>query len=47
MAKKVILKTNIKRDRNKLYCCGTSADDTINIMEVERSKRSQGISNKK
>ena len=42
MGKKVILKTNIKRDKNYLYCCGTSDDGCLTIIQVDRSARSQG-----
>ena len=42
MAKKVILKTDIKRDKNFLYCTGTSEDGCLTIMQVDRSARSKG-----
>lgn len=42
MTKKVILKTSIKRDKNYLYCCGTTDDGFLTIMQVERSDRSKG-----
>lgn len=41
MAKKVILKTEIKREKGKLYFCGT--DDkgnlTLNSTEMSRGKK--------
>ena len=33
MAKKIILKTNIKRESTKLYWCGTSSDGYITVGE--------------
>jgi len=42
MTKKVILKTDIKRDKEYLYCCGTSNDGFLTILQVERSARSRG-----
>jgi hypothetical protein len=47
MTKKVILTTNIKRDRTCLYCCGTTDDGFLTIMRVERSDRSKGIKKRK
>lgn len=46
MAKKIIAKTNIKRNRDKFYCCGTADDGCLTILEVERSARSKGIKDK-
>lgn len=47
MAKKVILETDIIRKKDKLYCCGTSEDGCITILEVDKSLRSKGISKEK
>lgn len=33
MAKKILLKTNIKREKDKLYWCGTSPDGFILVGE--------------
>lgn len=33
MAKKTILKTDIKREKDKLYFCGTSEDGYVTIGE--------------
>lgn len=46
MGKRIVAKTNIKRDRDKLYCCGTADDGCLTIMEVDRSARSKGIKKK-
>jgi len=45
--KKIVLKTNIKRDRNFLYCCGTTEEGNLTIIQVERSARSLGKKNGK
>jgi hypothetical protein len=42
MGKRVVLKTDRKRNRDKLYCCGTADDGCLTVMEVDRSARSQG-----
>ena len=42
MAKKIIAITDIKRDNNYLYVCGTSEDGFLTIIQVDRSARSQG-----
>lgn len=46
MTKRVIATTEIKRDRTKLYCCGTDEKGNLTILEVERSARSQGKKDK-
>ena len=38
MAKKILLKTNIKRDNTKLYYCGTSPDGFITVGEAEMAR---------
>lgn len=40
--KKVIAKTNIKRDSSFLYCCGTSEDGYLTILQVDKSSKSKG-----
>ena len=42
MTKKVLLETLIKRDKNYLYCCGTSEKGFITVVQVDRSARSKG-----
>lgn len=42
MTKKVVLTTNIKRDKEHLFCCGTSEDGYVTVMQVDRSERSKG-----
>jgi hypothetical protein len=38
MSKKIILKTNLKRELNKLYYCGTSDDGFITVGESEMAR---------
>jgi hypothetical protein len=38
MAKKILLKTNIKRESTKLYFCGTSSDGFITVGEAEMAR---------
>jgi len=38
MAKKTLLKTNIKREKDKLYFCGTSEDGFITVGESLMSR---------
>jgi len=35
MVKKVILKTDIKRAKGKLYFCGTSEDGFVTVMSTD------------
>lgn len=41
MAKKELLKTDIKRAKGKLYFCGTSSDGmvTVNVTDMARGKK--------
>ena len=42
MAKKILLETNIKRDNQKyLYCCGSTKDGRVVVLQVDKSQRSQ------
>lgn len=43
MAKKILLKTNIKREKDKLYYCGTSEDGYILVGEakMERGRKAK------
>ena len=38
MAKKLLLKTNIKREEGKLYWCGTSEDGYIVVGESDMAR---------
>jgi hypothetical protein len=38
MVKKTLLKTNIKRDKEKLYFCGTTDDGYITVGEAEMKR---------
>lgn len=38
MAKKILLKTNIKREKDKLYFCGTSEDGFITVGEAKMER---------
>jgi len=38
MTKKVILKTDIKREKGKLYFCGTDNKGNLTIGEVEMAR---------
>ena len=38
MSKKTILITNIKREKGKLYFCGTSDDGFITVGEAEMAR---------
>jgi len=38
MGKKIILKTNIKRESGKLYWCGTSEDGFILVGESDMAR---------
>ena len=41
MAKKTLLKTNIKRDKDKLYFCGTTEDGfiTVGVADMARGRK--------
>ena len=38
MAKKILLKTNIKREKTKLYFCGTTEDGYITVGEADMAR---------
>jgi len=46
MTKKILLKTNIKRDKEHLYFCGTSEDGYITVGSAEMA-RGRGKKSKK
>lgn len=37
--KKILLKTNIKREKNMLYFCGTDKDGFITVGSAEMARR--------
>ena len=48
MAKKELLKTDIRRESGKLYFCGTSKEGNIVVCSVEMSRgRKKGATKKK